>query len=95
LIGRLRFWRHTFTDWARTVWTERHGSAAPPPRHHKPASTNVFAALSGALQIRHAVRSLRRDPAFSLIAVITLAVGMSVTTVVFSLRALTSRQLKL
>ncbi|MGD8329242.1 MAG: ABC transporter permease [Acidobacteriota bacterium] len=82
-LGRLRFWRHTLHDWARTAWSERRsGGAAPggpatgPERPRTSGGTSPF---------RHAARGLRRDPAFLAVAVATLAIGMSATTVVFAL----------
>jgi len=82
VLGRLRFWRHTLSDWARTAWSERKGGSAPSPLH---APTGDGGGTGGATSLRHAARGLRRDPAFCAVAVITLAIGMSATTVVFTL----------
>jgi hypothetical protein len=39
---------------------------------------------SGAKSMRHALRSLARQPAFTTVAVVTLAVGISAATAMFS-----------
>jgi predicted permease len=62
-------------------WTERArpatGARAPEEPHGSRGT--------GLLPLRQAARGLRHDPAFSVVAVVTLAVGMAATTVVFTL----------
>lgn len=139
--GKLRFWRHTLADWARTALTETRGS--PPTassrairarsksdgsgyteqgpgtrrrddddtsEHRRGAGTQPMAPFrrnpprawmqprgsrggrseSGGgwatiLPLRQAARGLLRDPGYAIVAAVTLAVGISATTVVFAL----------
>ncbi|NUR53020.1 MAG: hypothetical protein HOQ29_01115, partial [Acidobacteria bacterium] len=57
----------------------KRAAAAPPP----PASPSRFAGLSS--DVRYAARLLRRQPRHALLAIVTMAVGIGATTVLFSL----------
>lgn len=78
LIG---LWLRSVPDVVRGGFQERRGShrrsAVPPAR----GSANIDA-LAG--ELRHAVRALMRRPAFTVTAVLTLAIGIGATTAVVS-----------
>ncbi len=57
------------------------------PKHHQartPLSHRIGPLESFGQSVRFATRSLRRDPGFTLIAILTLALGLGVNTAIFS-----------
>jgi putative ABC transport system permease protein len=79
----LRYWREVFTwDTVRLV-REMHRSHSPHGRGASPSRPTPF---SGSFWrgLRQAVRSLRRQPSFSLTVIALVAVGIGATTTIFS-----------
>ena len=79
----LRFWMRTSANLIATGvaerWTARRAAARRRALHHR--SALMFGIVQDA---RYALRLLRRQPAFSLFVVLTLAVGIGANTAVFS-----------
>lgn len=82
LAGRLRLVRHLAVDLARTVPLE-HARALRAAAHTR--SLNRGGGMEALLQdVRYAVRTLLRRPAFTVLALATTAAGIGSTTVIFS-----------
>ena len=84
--ARLRLWLTTLGDLLVSAARERRHSSFTGSARHPPdlATLEGHAMQHIARDIRHAARSLGRQPALTAFLVLTLAVGIGVTTAVFS-----------
>jgi putative ABC transport system permease protein len=78
-LARAGFWCRMAADLVVASAAERWHVAAPPPRLSRGAKF-----MNWLRELKLAVRSLRRSPAFSATAVLTLALGIGATTAIFS-----------
>jgi predicted permease len=79
-----RFWMRTAANVAAAGLAERWSLMRRPARQSRPPETRSPGMLGVAHDARYAIRLLRRQPAFSLFVVLTLAIGIGATTAVFS-----------
>lgn len=80
-----RFWLRNLLDVLRLAWRERTDSSflPPAPRRQHPHERETM--LQHLLyDLRHAARSLTRRPAYALIVLLTLAVGIGANTAIFT-----------
>lgn len=77
--GTIRFWRHTMADLVRTAVSERRGETAV-------AGASPTAAWYRGLgqDLRAAIRGLAKQPGYAAMAILTLGLGVGVTTAVFA-----------
>ncbi len=81
-VGLLRFWGLQFSDIAYTAFFERQPAAYKQNiNESKPGIFNMETLLQ---EIGHAFRSLRRDPVFAGVAIMTLALGIGANSTVFN-----------
>ncbi|HSR66699.1 MAG TPA: ABC transporter permease [Acidobacteriota bacterium] len=83
--GALRFWKEMIADLVRTAYRLRirgRDQAPSPPRR---TPTGDFFVMNWIRDFRQSARTLLKSPAFSLVAVITLALGIGAATSIFSL----------
>jgi predicted permease len=83
--GRLRFWRFVIRDLVSTALSERRQTALARRADGGWAAAARDAAMTSlARDVRHSVRSLAKEPVFSLVAILSLALGIGVNTAIFS-----------
>ena len=86
LLHRVRFWRREVAALVTTAIAERkrvRGGRPPRPRRSRPwwqAAVDVLA-----LDLRYAARNLLRAPGFAAVVVVSLTLGISITTAMFSI----------
>lgn len=88
-VGSVRFWRDTGYDWARTMVAARRTSYRPKTSGWKGISNESRTGrrevvMDGLRQdLAFAVRGLVRAPGFSMVAVLTLAIGIGSNAAIF------------
>jgi hypothetical protein len=85
---RLAVWVRAFADTTRNASAEwidllRDGLKAVPYRNPEPTGRNMIDTLQQ--DLRYAVRTWTRRPAFAIVAILTLAIGIGANTAMFSI----------
>ncbi len=82
VLGSVRFWSHTVADVVRTSVTLRRDGVAK-GLTKRPRRSNPLAGIG--CELRLSVRTLAREPGFTVVALITLGLGIGATTAVFTI----------
>ncbi|MCZ6918630.1 MAG: ABC transporter permease [Gemmatimonadetes bacterium] len=83
---RVRFWRRELGALLTTAVAERRaakGGGPRPPRRSRPRWQGAVDVLG--LDVRYAARNLLREPGFAAVVVVSLTLGISITTALFSI----------
>ena len=83
-IGMIGFWARTVTDLLRSAVRQRRARRRDHHRGRRPANRGREFVNSIIQDIRIAARGLASAPGFTIIAILTLAIGISANTTIFS-----------